>query len=1034
MRPFTKSTTKHSPLRRVLKVMVWILLTILLAIAFAAAWAWSNRYELIERQTITYFDSLGIQADLKIHSASGKIADIRDISLAYDGKPFLKVNRLQAAYQWRDLLNGVVERIDFTELTATITIDETGTVIDGWRPPSSDGGSAFPLRGIGVIDAEILLRTPFGDVPLTGNADIKSPDIFEINGQIAPSLLTRDDLQISAAGPFAITARPNAYGIALSAVPLSLVQPSGALRETQLTLDAQVQKDTGIVTGTGTLEGGAFDTQAGIAGGLNTVNIDGRWNGAELTADITSDLTDVRVSDAKRRDDLARTLSLSNALADIPVAQNFAPGLVTPIRDLLAGSDMTSALSVVVSETERRVTLRGPMTLRTLGTTPTTLATLNPVKAEPFYHYYPAQDDYEIILQASLSRPVPLTLDPLRVRIRSTNGISVEGVAAASGRISTRGQWRTQTKAGPPARMGPLSAKFDYTAPIEGPSRLSLNGAADYDGDIPGGYVMGLKAGGTLNAQLQDDRTQINFIPGRAVTIGRLDTTSEWDVTNFKGQLKPASPLYVRRGTNRATVKTALIEASLTASRPATDQIEPASLDVQFGRADLSGDIQSDSQSWDIDFTDLAVQSDTFPVAGTDIVLPQGDLSVGLSTNGRSTFALTAPDSTLITPAYSVRGMAIEAAGTAEQYELLYKNGRVKMIADNSGAFPVPVLPISGQAVFDAGELRGTAQTTLPRAPSAPIDITYRVKDGQGQADIDIRNLRFVPGGLQPQDFAPALRGKIAQVDGAVNADLRVMFGTDVTPTGTGTVEIVNMSLGTAPGPVTGLSGTVRLTSLFPVVTAPDQQLSIKTFNPGFPLENGELTYALVPEGVAISRAVFPLGEGQVSFDPFTWTYGATENRVTLRVGDVDVGDFLQGVGGGRLVITGALEGKIPVVVRGIDVLVENGRLEVKNGGVIQYKGKEVADAIPNEYAAKAIEALKNFNYDALFMEINGPLDGEIKLGLQFTGSNPEVFYNIPFQFDVTVEGELFNIARSLNPNGLQQRILTSVKENNTPK
>jgi len=181
---------------------------------------------------------------------------------------------------------------------------------------------------------------------------------------------------------------------------------------------------------------------------------------------------------------------------------------------------------------------------------------------------------------------------------------------------------------------------------------------------------------------------------------------------------------------------------------------------------------------------------------------------------------------------------------------------------------------------------------------------------------------------------------------------------------------------------------------------------------------------------VLLSAAdIFPLGEGQFSFDPFTWTYGASENRVTLRVSEVEVGDFLKGVGNGKLSISGALEGTIPVVVRGIDVLVEKGRLEVKNGGAIRYQGKDVADAIPNEFAAKAIEALKDFNYDALFMEINGPLDGEIKLGLQFTGSNPEVLYNIPFQFDVTVDGELFNIARSLNPNGLQQRVLTSVKE-----
>jgi hypothetical protein len=657
-----------------------------------------------------------------------------------------------------------------------------------------------------------------------------------------------------------------------------------------------------------------------------------------------------------------------------------------------------------------------------------TQASISPVYADPLYQYTIGRADYVLAMQASLSRPIPLTLDPLRIVIRSTTGLSIDGVAGATGRLKTRSDWRTQTQNQRPARLGPLSVGFDYVAPTDAPSRLILRGAADYDGDIPGGYAQGLMAGGTLTARLSDARTKVDFTPDRRLKISQLETTSEWTVEDFEGELKPVSPLYDRTGTDRATVRTALIDAHLTASRPATDLVEAAALDLQFAKADVAGDIRLNAQDWAIGFSDLALQSETFPVAGTDLVLPRGDLAVGLSNEGRTTFSLSAPTSTLMTPAYAVRDMAIEAEGTAEQYSLNYENGRVKVLTQGLSSFPIPVLPVSGTLLFDADQFTGTAQTSLPRAPNTPIDVNYRMIDGQGEADIQIRGLQFQPGALQPQDLVPTLRGKIAQVDGGINADLHVLFGTDAAPTGTGTFEIVNMSLGTAPGPITGLSGMVELTSLFPVVTAPDQRLTIESFDPGFPLQNGEVTYALVSEGVSISRAIFPLGEGQVSFDPFTWIYGAPENRITLRVSEVEVGDFLKGVGDGRLSISGALEGTIPVVVRGIDVLVEKGRLEVKNGGVIRYQGKDVVDAIPNEFAAKAIEALKNFNYDALFLEINGPLDGEISLGLQFTGANPEVLYNTPFQFDVTVDGELFNIARSLNPNGLQQRVLTSVK------
>ena len=36
---------------------------------------------------------------------------------------------------------------------------------------------------------------------------------------------------------------------------------------------------------------------------------------------------------------------------------------------------------------------------------------------------------------------------------------------------------------------------------------------------------------------------------------------------------------------------------------------------------------------------------------------------------------------------------------------------------------------------------------------------------------------------------------------------------------------------------------------------------------------------------------------------------------------------------------------------------------------------------------------------------------------MKFTGKNDEVLFGVPFAFDVSVEGELFNIARSFNTN-----------------
>jgi hypothetical protein len=378
---------------------------------------------------------------------------------------------------------------------------------------------------------------------------------------------------------------------------------------------------------------------------------------------------------------------------------------------------------------------------------------------------------------------------------------------------------------------------------------------------------------------------------------------------------------------------------------------------------------------------------------------------------------MVAPSSTLITPSYEISDMALLARGTAEDYQLEYSNGQVKIITA-PGKTPLPIMPATGVLNFAGGSFTGKAVTHLPRAKDQPFEVNYTLQDGRGKANINIRDLRFRPRGLQPQDLVQALRGKIAQVEGPIDADLVVNFGGGQPLSGSGQVTMKNINMGTAPGPITGMSGTVALTSLFPVISAPNQVLSLDQFDPGVPLLNGDFTYSLVEGGVEVVNAAWPLGEGQVTIDPFTWAYTAPENRVTLRVSGVEVGEFLQNIGNGRLSATGTIEGVIPVIVRGIDVRVDGGRLEVPGGGYIRFQSDpEMVDRVPNKFAADAFKALENFQYDALFAEIDGPFGGEVTVGMAFTGTNEDILYGVPFAFDVSLSGELFNIARSFNTN-----------------
>ena len=1039
--------------RRWPRILGLFVLGLLLIVAGALIWVWTQRYALVERQVVAALAERGIDAELHIDSATRTRAALRDIRLQHKGDPFLSVSRLDVEYQWRDLLDGRIERLALSGLDGTLTLDARGRPVDGWIPQGGGGeGFAFPPRGVRVSDARLRLVTPFGDVPLSGDVEAASLDAITARGRLDTTTLRREGASLRLSGPFEAAREDGALRLDLPNFPLALTHPQGTLEDDAASIVLRYQD--GRLRWNAALSGGPYTVREQIKGRLGPTTAEGEWSAsanalpfALQTRDTTfeaagvsgrtlqtamsgavrdgavalsvqTEMEDVRVDDTQRRRQLARTLSLGNAVSDVPLAQHFVPGITQALDRVLSGAAIQADVAADFGA-ERTVRLAAPATIRHPASG--TSLTLEAVPDVPLYRYRPGAPRYAVNTRARLSAPVPITLSPLSVQVRSPDGFSVGGVASASGRVSTTRDWRAPGLDGVPARLGPLDVRFDYDNPGNAPARLNLRGSADYDGAVPGGVVSGLEAGGELSATLSDGGNRAAFAPDAPVRFVRLDTTSDWSLLDFAGTLEPDGPIYSASRAG-ARVQTGLRDATFRAVRPADAAGGAAELELALGTAALDGLVRDGTQDWRVGFTDAHLQSETFPVPGTDLGLPQGQLDVALSATERTRFALRAPDSTLITPLYSVRGMALDASGTAERYTLDFAGGRVRL-AETEGGTPLPVMPATGQLRFADGAFTGEARTHLPKAQDQPFDVTFRIIDGRGEADIAIRDLRFAPRRLQPQELVPALRGKIAQVDGPIDADLRIRFGGGEAPTGSGTLELKGLSLGTAPGPVSGLRGTVELSSLFPVITPPGQRLTVAQFNPGVSLRDGVFVYGLVADGIAVERAAWPLGDGTASIDPFTWLYGAAENRVTLRVAGVEVGEFLRGIGNGQLSATGVIEGEIPVVVRGLDVLVEGGRLDVRDGGFIRYRPREsVADRVPNRFAADALKALENFRYDALFAEMDGPLGGELTLGLSFTGSNEDVLYGVPFAFDVSVEGELFNIASSLNTNATIKR------------
>jgi len=1047
---------KAEPVRRKKRsVWHWLLYGLLLIgliIGVIAAYLWLNRYSLLEQAAEDLLLEQGIEAELSIESVSKTQAVLKTVRFSDGTLEFFSADKVIADYAWREALKGHVNKLQLIRPKASMTLDEKGRIIDSWLPPASEDGSGkivLPPEGIIIKDGTFTIGSPYGTAKAGVEATIFAADNFLAKVDIAPSDFSYAEWQVSGGGKVDVAIQGDNpkldVDVALSklshpAVDMSAVKIKGNFvpeiigqsrrveGDLRLTFDhldmAQIRSGDGDIEWRGMAEHDAART--------HRLALKGAWS---------ADLSAVNLPDPIRRRDLAKTLSLSNALSNAPIAQNFSADVTANVLALLELSDVKAAGELNLDAAGLQINLLTPADIKSEKTT----LILRQTDWAPVYNYNRADSQLRLAFHAGLTQPAGLAFNEAEMVATTPNGWSLTGVDKFVASVSTTKTWRSRGMDGQAARLAPFAAKAIYTADTT-PRRLILSGGVDYDGTVPGGYVTGLKTGGRMAMDMQDAGLSVRFKPegDEPISIDRVTTPTEWRAENVTAQLRSNAPIFRRRAS------TFFMNAELAdVSFVAIDKTERKHLDMSFSEMEIEGELKGGAQSWDIFGRTARITSEDMPGPGTVITTPETRIQVQRESESTPLqFYMAAPAADAKTQLVNATNIRIEAAGQPDKYTLRYSpgesgKGRVKFVGD-----AIPRLPMTGSVDFAGGAFTGTATTTLPLADDTPIDIAYRFQDGAGTADVIIPELRFMPKGLQPQYLVSALRGKIAEVQGLVEAKIKLNFAAGQPLQSSGSAKIIDMNFGTLPGPLTGVNTEMQFSNMFPLQSQGRQTLTVNKFDPGFPLEDGVIEFEMIPDGVKVYSARWPLGDGFFSLDPFEWLYSNEVNRVVMRIENVSIGEFLKDVGDGALTATGNLEGTLPIVLSGVDVKVENGELLVKEGGRIQYQSKQlnsiseldgtdekaVAAIRQGNYRDAAFEALKDFEYDELRVTIDGPLDGAMGVFLKFDGKNKDVLGGQPFRFDIGLEGELLNILRSFNSNAqikseLARRGLTKEEE-----
>ena len=999
----------------------------------------------MEDFAVDKFAEAGFEAELDILSVSETQAEFSNIHITRGGQPVISLKALQLDYIWPDVRDFRFKRIEIDGASAALTLNEDWQPADDWiraLMQNLTGGSAgtgggnkfpFPDNGFGVTNSVMTVTSPLGETQLDLNAQILTPNEFSSELSLSPTNLSYGGYAATGTAQLTLEGSKEEIRVQGRAQTDSFSNGKLTIENANMVLDGRLKPEVLAYAGDISVEGETVssDLFAADAAQLNWSGDISKPESFIAVGDWSVDVKRGRTPRAARADELAETLSLYSAVSVVPVTEHYAPELKQMVNRFLLGSDVQGSgrfdigpsgftlapdSAVVVQNTENRLRLV-------------------PRIGSDFFAFDRTDKLISAGLDAAFDSPVGMKMNNIHLKAKSENGIRLDGIERFSADFMTRQNWNAKAEDGRPVRLGPLEASLNYIGGIR-PRRLSIETAVDYDGDLPGGRVMGLALDGRLDVRLYTGRQRLDFtpVPSSQISLNSMETPTDWRIEDFSFTLPPTENLFTRAD-GKSNFAGILQSADFTLTQAARGETKAQRLEFQSESLTVDGTLLSNSQQdWIVDLEAVQYQSETLPGPRTTGSAQQANLTAQLMAGQSPRITLISPSITAETPLVRVSDFEIALTGTPEQYEIDHQGGTVDVIgsefAQSAEAAGLGRFPANGQVEFKDGRFIGQSKLVVAKANDADVNVSYEYADGAGTARIDVPSILFEPKGLQPQSLVPAFRGKIARVEGEARAAFDIGFADGALTSSSGTVDLVDMAVGTAPGPLTGLNTTLEFTSLWPLETKGSQELRMEEFNPGMPLKNGVVVFDLLPEGVKVKSADWPIGNGSFSLDPFIWTYAAEENRVIMRVKDVALGDFLNGIGNSRIEATGNVVGVFPIVVRGIEVLIEEGEISVPGGGVIKYDpGPNVPnysqeDAIDvlrqqrtSEYALLAQDALREFEYRELSASLDGPLDGDVEIGLIFDGANEKVLNQQPFRFDISVKGELFNIARSFNSN-----------------
>lgn len=311
---------------------------------------------------------------------------------------------------------------------------------------------------------------------------------------------------------------------------------------------------------------------------------------------------------------------------------------------------------------------------------------------------------------------------------------------------------------------------------------------------------------------------------------------------------------------------------------------------------------------------------------------------------------------------------------------------------------PQRFLPLAavGEARLNGDVWSGGFDLTRLEHAVGRIALRHDGKAEAGGVTISAPDLAFSQYGLQPSDLSPLAGDYLkSPVEGSAGFEGRFDWS-PTTATSSGVLTIPELDFTSPAGKVQGLKGRVAFTSLTPLISAPDQVLTVDRLEAVTPLTDLELRFALDEKFLSLAGGQIQAAGGRISIDPFNvpLTPGEAWGGVIV-VEQVQLNELMKSANlQDKAELDSVVSGRLPFtyapdkgwrIVGGVLNAVRPGRLSIQPevfDDLGAAGGENSAALPPNTMQDLAYQAMQDLAISDLSAEVNSLDEG--RLGVRF--------------------------------------------------